>query len=318
MVMFGGLASNHMNDVWALAWGAGSCAVPQIVSYGPALLDLTNCAAGCMVDFVVGTPDDYSAVTKITLERYLEGMWLHEDSLVAPLPAPTWPLHCLIDQHYTDGEHIFRAVFHCADGSKGLSETATVIADRGVPVAIEGFEAAYSGDGIVLHWSVGQGASFEGFHIYKSLRPEDGFERINPDLILPGEGRDYYDRSVSPGKTYWYRLGAVDAEGEWMSQTVSATVPGAALALYQNVPNPFNPATSISFVLPGRSRAMLVVYDVAGRHVKTLLDTVVEGGPREAVWDGTDERGNRVSSGIYFYRLQVGERTLVKRMLLLK
>jgi flagellar hook assembly protein FlgD len=62
----------------------------------------------------------------------------------------------------------------------------------------------------------------------------------------------------------------------------------------------------------------LAVYDVGGHHVTTLLDAAVEGGIREAVWDGTDERGNRVSSGIYFYRLRVGERTLVKRMLLLK
>jgi len=318
MVMFGGLAQNHMNDVWGLTWGTGSCAIPEIVSYGPSLVNSANCAGGCTVSFVVDTQDDYSGVTKITLERYLEGMWVPEDSVLAPLPAPTWLVACDIDQHYTDGEHVFHVVFHCADGSKGVSETATVIADRGVPVAIQRFEAEYSGEGIVLHWSVGEGAGFQGFNIYKSPRGENGFERINPALILPDEGRDYYDPKVSPGKTYWYRLGAIDFEGEWMSQTVSVTVPGALLALHQNVPNPFNPTTSISFVLPERSPVTLAVYDVGGRHVKTLLDAAVEGGIREAVWDGTDERGNRVSSGIYFYRLRVGERTLVKRMLLLK
>ncbi|UCG52118.1 MAG: T9SS type A sorting domain-containing protein, partial [Candidatus Latescibacterota bacterium] len=147
---------------------------------------------------------------------------------------------------------------------------------------------------------------------------EEGFDRINKELIPADRGDSYTDTDVRANKTYWYRLGAVDADGEWMSPTVSVTVPGMSLALFQNTPNPFNPTTSISFALPNRSRATLVVYDVEGRHVKTLVDDVIDGGVRETVWDGTDARGHRVSSGVYFYRLTVGNKSLTKKMLLLK
>jgi len=318
MVLFGGGGNTQTNDVWSLTWGAASCAVPHVVSYNPSLVNSSNCAGGCTVNFVVDTQDDYSGVTKIILERYLEGMWVPEDSVLAPLPVPAWLLACDIDKHFTDGQHVFRAVFHCADGSTGVSETATVIADRGVPVGIQGFEGEYFGDGIALHWNVKQGVVFEGFNIYRSSWGDNGFERINAALIPADQGGNYYDRHVNPGRTYWYRLGAVDDEGEWMSEMVSIEVPKAALALHQNVPNPFNPTTTISFVLPERTRAVLAIYDVEGRYVRTLVDEVLSGGLNEAVWDGRDARGNPVSSGVYLYRLHVGNQTATKKLTILR
>ena len=318
MVVFGGADPYHLNDVWALVWSAGDCAIPEIVSFDPSLLTSSNCADGCTVDFVVDTEDDYSQVTKISLERYREGLWVPEDSLLAPLPAPTWTLSCDFDEHFTDGEHVFHAVFHCVDGSRQFSQTVTVIADRGVPVAIRGFELGYSKKGVLLRWSVSHGPGLRGFNIYRSAWVQVGFERINPVLIPTDAGNTYTDGDVDPGTTYWYRLGAVDTEGEWMSPTVSITVPAMSAVLHQNVPNPFNPATSIAFVAPGRSRVTLRVYDVEGRHVKTLLDEVVEAGPGEVEWDGTDERDNRVGSGVYFYELRAARTVLTRKMVLLK
>ena len=318
MVLFGGAGPYHINDVWTLVWGTGVCATPEIVSYEPSLVTSTNCGGGCVVTFTIDTQDDYSGTTKITLERYLEGTWVNEDSLLAPLPAPEWTLSCEFDEHFTDGEHVFQAVLHCADGSKGISGTATVIADRGVPVGIQGFDAEYSEGTILLLWSVANGTDLRGFNVYRSDRMQAGFERINTELITARYGNRYTDRNVSSGTTYRYRLGAVDADGEWMSPTVSITVPAVSPELYQNVPNPFNPTTSISFAVPVRSRVMLRVYDVRGRHVKTLLDDVVDGGLRNVVWDGTDNRNNRVGSGVYFYRLRAANTVLTRTMVLLK
>ncbi|UCG51024.1 MAG: T9SS type A sorting domain-containing protein [Candidatus Latescibacterota bacterium] len=88
--------------------------------------------------------------------------------------------------------------------------------------------------------------------------------------------------------------------------------------LHQNHPNPFNPTTTISFVLPERKTATLVIYDVEGRHVKTLVDNVLDAGLKEVTWDGEDALGNQVSTGVYFYRLTAGNRTLTKKMVLLK
>jgi hypothetical protein len=213
---------------------------------------------------------------------------------------------------------MFRVVFHCEDGSKGVSETTTIIVDRGVPIAIRSFEPEYSKEGIMLRWSIADGVTLQGFNIYKSLGEEVGFGRINTSLISADQDNEYVDMDVSPATTYWYRLGAVAVDGEWMSPTVSITVPVLSLTLYQNTPNPFNPTTTISFSLPDRSKATLCIYDVEGRRIRTLVDEVMKEGHQERVWDGRDASGNQVGSGVYFYCLTAGNRTLTKKMVLLK
>jgi hypothetical protein len=295
-----------------------SCAIPEIASIDPTLVNTNNCAGGCTVSFSVSTVDDYSQVQKITLERSLPGLWVEEDSIVAPIPAPDWTLTCHFDGHYTDGPHTFRAVFHCQDGSKSYSFSVFVTAERGVPVLISSFEAEHSEGRVCLRWRISEGVGLRGFNIYRSSEQAAGFERINEELIPVDQGNEYVDRDASTGKTYWYRVGAVADDGEWMSQTVSIVVPNPELALRQNVPNPFNPSTTISFTLPERTRVTLSIYDVQGKLVRTLVDDMVEEGYQERVWDGEDASGNQVGSGVYFYRLTTGDRTLTKKLVLLK
>jgi len=293
-----------------------SCAIPEIVSYAPPMVNSGNCSAGCTVSFTVSTQDDYSQVQKITLERSLPGLWIEEDSIIAPIPAPDWTLTCQIDGHYTDGPHTFRAVSYCQDGSKSYSFPVFVTAERGVPVLISAFEAEHSEGGVRLRWSIAEGVGLQGFNIYRSLEKDAGFERINEQLIPTDQSNEYVDPTASPGKTYSYRLGAVADDGEWMSQIVSIVVPKPELALHQNRPNPFNPTTTISFTLPEKVRVTLSICDVQGRLVRTLVDEVVGDGYQERIWDGKDARGNPVSSGVYFYRLTAGDKTLTKKMVL--
>jgi hypothetical protein len=89
-------------------------------------------------------------------------------------------------------------------------------------------------------------------------------------------------------------------------------------ALHQNHPNPFNPTTVISYDLVSNSRVSLKVYDVSGRLVKTLVDDNRPAGRQSATWDGTDNAGNHVSSGVYFYRLNTAGNVFTKKMVLLK
>lgn len=89
-------------------------------------------------------------------------------------------------------------------------------------------------------------------------------------------------------------------------------------ALEQNYPNPFNPSTEIRFSLPQEMRAELKVYDLAGRLVATLADGVQPAGERIVRWDGRNDRGMTVSSGIYFYRLSAGSLVETKKMILLR
>jgi len=100
---------------------------------------------------------------------------------------------------------------------------------------------------------------------------------------------------------------------------VSAETPlSFALQLGQNYPNPFNPTTTIRVQLPEAGHASLIVYDVAGRRVATLIDGYMPRGIAEVRWNGVSDNGQRVSSGIYFYRLQNGGNVLTKKMTLLK
>jgi hypothetical protein len=93
-------------------------------------------------------------------------------------------------------------------------------------------------------------------------------------------------------------------------------------ALYPNYPNPFNPSTTIAFDLPGaRDEARpvsLVIYDVRGRRVRTLIDSEIVPGSYRLVWDGRDGRGASVSSGLYLYTLRSGDGAFTRKMTLLK
>lgn len=97
-----------------------------------------------------------------------------------------------------------------------------------------------------------------------------------------------------------------------------AEMPPQRFALSQNHPNPFNPATTVSFSLSERGHASLVIYDVAGRLVRVLADNVMEAGPHEVTWDGRDHEGRAIASGVYFYRLETGVYTETRKMVLLR
>ena len=95
-------------------------------------------------------------------------------------------------------------------------------------------------------------------------------------------------------------LGKRVAEGE-------VSVP-EGYALYQNYPNPFNPETEIRFQIPETNDVVLKIYDILSKEIRTLLESEYEAGYHTVRWDGKDNNGNAVSSGVYLYHLQVLER----------
>ena len=88
--------------------------------------------------------------------------------------------------------------------------------------------------------------------------------------------------------------------------------------LGQNVPNPFNPMTTIKFNLPASGKATLAVFDVAGKRVRTLVDGTVEQGDHQVTWNGADDGGRPAAAGVYLYRLDSGAIHEVKRMTLVR
>jgi flagellar hook assembly protein FlgD len=88
--------------------------------------------------------------------------------------------------------------------------------------------------------------------------------------------------------------------------------------LSSNTPNPFNPTTTIAFSIPTAGPVALSVHDITGRRVATLAQGVYQPGDFTAVWNGKDDAGTGVPSGIYFARLHAGEYTATKKMALIK
>ncbi|MDD3095608.1 MAG: FlgD immunoglobulin-like domain containing protein, partial [Candidatus Marinimicrobia bacterium] len=122
----------------------------------------------------------------------------------------------------------------------------------------------------------------------------------NRELTVPGNGGEY---------TYWYNNDTLE---------VAAVGVPKEFALHQNYPNPFNPTTTINFDLPTTADVKLVIYDIAGRKIRTLVNGHIDAGYKKIVWNGRDDWGNGVATGMYIYRLVAGDFVDVKKMTFLK
>jgi len=109
--------------------------------------------------------------------------------------------------------------------------------------------------------------------------------------------------------TGWAESGSATGTGD------PVTTPG--LILGQNYPNPFNPSTTIAFSLHYDSHVRLEIYDAAGRRVRTLIDETLPASRHEVGWDGRDDSGSHVSSGVYFYSITARGGRATRKMILL-
>lgn len=135
----------------------------------------------------------------------------------------------------------------------------------------------------------------------------NAFDSVEIAFALVG-GSDLgelYDNAVRAGERFDLSTGA------------NSSLP-TGFELYQNYPNPFNPSTTISFALPKASAVSLDIYNVLGQKVKTAICDFMATGVHQFVWDASSDRGERVASGVYFYRLSASDFTQSRKMLLVK
>ena len=88
--------------------------------------------------------------------------------------------------------------------------------------------------------------------------------------------------------------------------------------LHQNYPNPFNPVTSINYQLAGDAHVTLIIYDIMGQNIRTVVNEDQSSGFRSVVWDGKDNYNNPVSSGVYFYRIHADNYIQTRKMILMR
>jgi hypothetical protein len=213
----------------------------------------------------------------------------------------------------------YAVVTDFVDDLAGANPLSFYVSGNGIPVLITRFDAAAVEDGVEVRWELQSDEAMESYTLY---RREEG--EALPVAIAqgPATSHTYLDTSVEGGKTYHYELviRAV-AGGEFRSQIATVSTGTLMLSLGQNQPNPFNPQTTIPYDIPPsdtRERVRLWILDISGRVVATLVDDEQGGGSYRVTWQGQDNRGEAVSSGVYFYVLDVGGQRRTKKLVLLK
>jgi len=189
-----------------------------------------------------------------------------------------------------------------------------------VPVFIQAFNAVRAATGVALSWDLWADEPVAGFRLVRRAATTGPEDTITTGL-LPPEVREFVDATAGD-EAYTYALIVVLGDGSELrsgaAQVGPEGAPQARTSLAQNFPNPFNPTTRIGFALEAAARARLAVYDASGRRLAVLVDRDLAAGPHEVTWDATDDRGLRVASGVYFYRLTAGGQTLTRKLTVLK
>ena len=210
------------------------------------------------------------------------------------------------------------------DGAKGAIVSWTdnrksdldIYAQR-IPL-IQSFDAITQTGAVELHWEVRSDVAIDSYEI---LRRESSPTRttVVAQGAFSADMNSFLDTTVLPGKRYDYVL-TLQTRGEVVavSPIATATMPTIEASVGQNHPNPFNPATTIDVTIPERSELVVAIYDARGARVATLNAGIQDAGTHRVEWNGTDDAGRGVGSGVYFYRLEGAGAVASKKMVLLK
>jgi hypothetical protein len=199
-----------------------------------------------------------------------------------------------------------------------------------VPVQLSGFSAVVensisqggSGRIVRLEWKTAEEINNAGFNILRSRSSAGRYEKINPQLI-PGRRDGQYvfvDEKVEAGGRYYYKLEDIDHTGQiTLHGPVSVEIAAPQeFVLQQNYPNPFNPTTQIRYELPKAGHVVLSIFNSLGQEVRRLVDREQPAGYHLVTWNGRDQNGKPVPSGVYHYRLQVGGFISTRKMTMAK
>lgn len=190
--------------------------------------------------------------------------------------------------------------------------------DIPLPVELSSFTSVVNGSSVVLNWTTSAEYNNSGFQIERSSE----YEQLRIIAFINGSGNSntpvnysYTDKNLNQG-IYNYRLKQIDFNGNFTYfNLLNEVVIGLPVEfnLSQNYPNPFNPETKISYSIPSEQFVKLQIYDLTGKELMILVNEVKPAGLYEITFNVA-----LLSSGIYFYKIETGGYTEVKRMMLVK
>jgi hypothetical protein len=200
------------------------------------------------------------------------------------------------------------------------SDSAFTIADPPTGTLLALFDAALAGDGIRVRWQLGDALQGAAVALERADAAQGPWSRLRLEPEAHGPALVVIDRDVVAARTYFYRLQIRSAEGAILSfGPLSATMgePIREFALAPVAPNPARDVARFEFALPRESRVHLAILDVQGREVAVLVDGVYPAGRFQATWNGSNGTA-RAPAGVYYARCQMGEKTLRRRLVLVR
>lgn len=199
---------------------------------------------------------------------------------------------------------------------------STYSVDNLPPLAPAPFTGAYAGGTATLTWQANAESDLGVYRLYRG--GSAAFVPSPANLVSEQSGTGFADAAAAP---YWYKLAAVDVHGN-MSAFASLLPSGVTgtegpalpreLAFAPLAPNPAPGATMLRFALPRASVVTIGIFDPAGRCVRTLAAGEWPAGEHALAWDGRGESGDRLGAGLYFARLQAGDRALWRRVSMIR
>ena len=143
---------------------------------------------------------------------------------------------------------------------------------------------------------------------------------IDTFTLISGQGLSYTDTSFNDITPHYYTPGSFGRGCTDVKEDhrFPSTLRPSDFSLSQNFPNPFNNKTVITFTLPRSGNVKIEIYNILGQRVRDLVDEKVTAGYKKVIWDGKDNSGKVVASGVYFYRVKADNFVDVKKMTLLK
>ena len=193
-----------------------------------------------------------------------------------------------------------------------------------IPVELVSFNATQVGNGVQLQWRTAMENNNRGWYIERRVENGDwqdvgfvdGYGTTNDQQVY-----EFTDRDVQMDELYDYRLRQVDFDGSTDHSPVARVfvMPTPTVTrLHPNYPNPFNPATTLIVELAQEGPMQVEIYDMLGRRVATLADGVYKAGLHTFEWNGTDDNGTAVETGVYFSRLTTAGHTETRQMQMAK
>ncbi|UCF04079.1 MAG: T9SS type A sorting domain-containing protein [bacterium] len=229
----------------------------------------------------------------------------------------------------TNGYHYFQIIAHTADPLVFyVSETDSGYSVDNIapcPPAMLAGEQQHLPEGLLLYWDPNSEPDLDGYTVYRGLTED--FVPGPGNLIASPCDTFTFDDEWTWDSVYYYKVAAIDIHGNESQYALlrptdvtgeeTPEVP-TVFFLAQNFPNPFNPATTIHFGLAHPEHVSLRIYDASGRLVRVLIDDYRTAHRYGVTWDGCDDAGRRVTSGVYFYTLNAGGFEKTRKTVLLR